>query len=242
MKRRVGFNNVIFRTSGEIDRGVLKKGLITKTEWDINDQRIHEPVWEERYNYEVNIISEIIEKGKYKTILELGPGPGVLCSKLSSKYNDLEYHLVDIEAAKETNKRKNLGGIFHVQNLDNTLDTTHLPKKIDLFIANDFLEHVQNPSSIIQKVKSLLDEHGKVFISVPNWRMGHEWIYRGVFDWDNFIYFMWQHGFEFIDCQESNLKCQPNPRTCNETSMPEEMINSWNWYMLFKRNDIDKEK
>ena len=72
--------------------------------------------------------------------------------------------------------------------------------------------------------------------------MGHEWIYRGVFDWDNFIYFMWQHGFEFIGCQESNLKCSEQPRTCNESSMPEEMITSWNWYMLFKRNDIDEKK
>ena len=235
MKRRVGFNNVIFRTSGEIDRGVLKKGLITKTEWDINDQRIHEPVWEERYNYEVNIISEIIEKGKYKTILELGPGPGVLCSKLSSKYNDLEYHLVDIEAAKETNKRKNLGGIFHVQNLDNTLDTTHLPKKIDLFIANDFLEHVQNPSSIIQKVKSLLDEHGKVFISVPNWRMGHTFIYRGLFDYDNFIYFMYTHGFEISGIWDSPLKCGYSQKLSSESEMDDQLITSWNWYMLFDK-------
>ena len=242
MKIREGFKNVPFRTIGERDGGGLQKSFINTTEWEIDDQRIHEQAWGDRYNYETSIISNIIEENNYKTILELGSGPGMLCNKISLKHDNLEYHLVDIEAAKETNKRKNLGGIFHVQNLNNTLDTTDLPKKIDLFIANDFLEHIQNPSNIIQKIKSLLDKNGKAFISVPNWRMGHEWIYRGAFDWDNFIYFMWQHGFEFIGCQKSNLVCPNSPRTCNESSMPEEMINSWNWYMLFKRNDIDEEK
>lgn len=106
-----------------------------------------------------------------------------------------------------------------------------------MFIANDFLEHIQNPANIVLKAKSVLKDDGLAFISVPNWRMGHAWIYRGLFDWDNFIHFMWQHGFRFLGYSPSNLVCSKAPKISSESTMPDEMITSWNWYMLFKRND-----
>ena len=86
----------------------------------------------------------------------------------------------------------------------------------------------------------MLKDDGLAFISVPNWRMGHEWIYRGLFDWDNFIHFMWQHGFEFLGYSPSNLECENIPKISSESTMPDEMITSWNWYLLFKRNDNEK--
>ena len=161
----------------------------------------------------------------------------MLCNKVLKLNSDLEYHLVDIEAAKQANIKENLGGMFHVKDLNNDFDTDGLPTDFDLFIANDFLEHIQNPARVVLKAKSILKEKGLAFISVPNWRMGHGWIYRGLFDWDNFIHFMWNHGFEIIGYEKSPLKCSFSPKISSELSMPDEMINSWNFYMLFKRND-----
>lgn len=230
---------VIFRTPQEETCEVLEKGLISDDEWSTDDsyKRIFEESWEFRYQYEANILDLIIKDNKCKKIIELGPGPGVLCNKILTINPNLEYHLIDIEAAKIVNEKENLGGIFHIQDLTNDLDVSVLPKDIDLFIANDFLEHIQNPANIVLKVKSLLKTDGLAFISVPNWRMGHAWIYRGLFDWDNFIHFMWQHGFSFEGYVESPLKCNNYPKIQSESTMPENMLDSWNWYMLFKRND-----
>lgn len=230
---------VSFRTPQEKDCEILTQGIISKDEWASQEsfQRIYEDSWELRYKYEANLLANIIQNNNCKKVLELGPGPGALCNKILEISPELEYHLVDIEAARIANQKENLGGIFHVQDLTNDLDITVLPKDLDLFIANDFLEHIQNPANVVLKAKSCLKEDGLAFISVPNWRMGHAWIYRGLFDWDNFIHFMWQHGFGFEGCINSPLKCSNSPKLSSETTIPEDMINSWNWYMLFKRND-----
>ena len=236
---RDGQELVNFRHPFETKCKVLDKGIISDSEWkdQASYDRIFEEAWKVRYEWEKNIISTIIKDNKCKKVLELGPGPGVLGSKVLKDHSNLEYHLVDIEAAKLANEKEKLGGTFHVQDLTGDLDTTNLPEDFNLFIANDFLEHIQNPANIVLKAKSILKEDGLAFISVPNWRMGHAWIYRGLFDWDNFIHFMWQHGFKLLGYSPSNLVCSTSPKLPSESTMPDEMITSWNWYMLFKRND-----
>ena len=240
--KRQGEEFISFRHPNETQSEVLKKGIIDDNEW--KDQRsydrIFENSWEERYEWEKDILVNIIKNNKCKKIIELGPGPGMLCNKILKEEPNLDYHLVDIEAAKVANKKENLGGNFHVQDLTNDLDTSNLPNDFDLFIANDFLEHIQNPANVVLKAKSTLKEEGLAFISVPNWRMGHTWIYRGLFDWDNFIHFMWQHGFRFVGYFPSNLQCTNTTKLPSERTMPDEMITSWNWYILFKRNDNEK--
>ncbi len=233
---------VFFRTPQEKDCEILTQGIISEDEWATQEsfQRIYEDSWELRYKYEASLLTNIIQNNNCKKILELGPGPGALCNKILEISPELEYHLVDIEAARIANQKENLGGIFHVQDLTNNLDVATLPKDLDLFIANDFLEHIQNPANIVLQAKSCLKKDGLAFISVPNWRMGHSWIYRGLFDWDNFIHFMWQHGFGFEGCADSPLKCSNSPKLSSESTMPENMINSWNWYILFKRNDSEE--
>ena len=240
--KRQGDEFVSFRHPNETKSEILKRGIIGDSEWE--DQRsydrIFESSWKERYEWEKDILVNIIKDNKCKKIIELGPGPGVLCNKILKEEPNLDYHLIDIEAAKVANKKENLGGTFHVQDLTNDLDTSNLPDGSDLFIANDFLEHIQNPANVVLKAKSTLKEDGLAFISVPNWRMGHTWIYRGLFDWDNFIHFMWQHGFQFSGYFPSNLQCTNTPKLPSEKTMPNEMITSWNWYILFKRNDNEK--
>jgi SAM-dependent methyltransferase len=235
---RIGKENVLFRTEGESNCEVLTQGILSADEWKTDESlnRIFESSWDDRYEYESDVITQIIKSNNVKNIIELGSGPGVLCNKILMK-NDIDmYHLVDIEAARAANEKEKLGGTFHVRDLNNGLEID-LPNKIDLFIANDFLEHIQNPAKTLLDIKKLMTEDALAFISVPNWRMGHAWIYRGLFDWDNFIHFMWQHGFAFETYADSPLKCQYSSKLDSERSMPDELINSWNFYIVFKRND-----
>lgn len=242
VNRRKNHQYVSFRTNEEKNCDVLAKGIISDDEWsaELSYKRIYEDSWELRYKYEASILNHIIADNNVKKIIELGPGPGVLCNKVLQQHPQVEYHLVDIQAACDANAKENLGGIFHVQDLTNNLDTNELPKNMDLFVANDFLEHIQNPANIVLKAKSCLHSQGLAFVSVPNWRMGHAWIYRGLFDWDNFIHFMWQHGFGFEGCAGSPLKCSNQPKLHSESTMPNELIDSWNWYLSFKRNDNEQ--
>ena len=238
MENREGKEYVRFRVPQETQCNVLTQGILSDDEWktDSSISRIFQDSWKQRYEYESDILMEIISDYGVKRILELGPGPGVLCNMILNKTNIDEYHLVDIEAAAIANTSQNLGGIFHVRDLNDSLNLK-LESKIDLVVANDFLEHIQNPAKIILESKELLKQDGLFFVSVPNWRMGHAWIYRGLFDWDNFIHFMWQHGFKMEGYIESILKCEPKAKLDSESSMPDEMIDSWNFYILFKRND-----
>ena len=235
---RKGKENVLFRTEGERNCEVLTQGILSSDEWKSDESlnRIFENSWDERYEYEADVITHIIKSNNVKNIIELGSGPGVLCNKILKKNEINSYNLVDIEAARIANEKQKLGGIFHVRDLNNGIDIS-LPNKVDLFIANDFLEHIQNPAKTVLDIKKLMTEEGLAFISVPNWRMGHAWIYRGLFDWDNFIHFTWQHGFELEAYYKSPLKCNSLPRLASESSMPEDLLNSWNLYILFKRND-----
>ena len=239
--KRQGEEFVSFRHPSEIECQVLDKGLIDDKEWEEKDSynRIFEFEWEERYEWEKDILLSVIKNNKCTKILELGSGPGMLAGKIIKEKPNLEYHLIDIEAAKIANEKENFGGVFHTQDLTSDLDTTNLPKDFNLFIANDFLEHIQNPANVVLKAKSVLKEDGLAFISVPNWRMGHHWIYRGLFDWDNFIHFMWQHGFGFTGYFNGHpqFRTKKMPRISSEITLPDELLSSWNWYMLFKRND-----
>jgi SAM-dependent methyltransferase len=239
METRLGKDQVVFRTPQEQEMEMLDRGILSPTEWSDNDSynRIHDAAWIDRYNYEANIVNKIITDNNIKKIIELGSGPGVLCNKVLNMTPDVDYHLVDIEAASIANKKENLGGTFHIRDLNNDFDTTGFENDFDLFIANDFLEHIQNPARVVLKAKSLLNnKNGWALISVPNWRMGHGWIYRGLFDWDNFIHFMYQHGFAFSGFKESELKCNFSSKLDSELSMPDDVINSWNFYMLFKKD------
>lgn len=209
-------------------------------EWAADDaNRVNDPGWNERYEYEAQLICSIIDE-KTPAILELGSGPGVLCEKIQAILNkqgkqECKYDLIDKFHAKEAFEKAKRKGRFFVKDLSSGFDVTGLLSNYTLIIANDFLEHVFNPSMIVQEVRKLLNNDGKFFVSVPNWRMGHQFVYRGLWDYDNFLYFMIIHGFEAIDVYSSPLQTPDYPRLSSEDSMPEELRRSWNWYFVFAK-------
>jgi 2-polyprenyl-3-methyl-5-hydroxy-6-metoxy-1,4-benzoquinol methylase len=239
------------RTNGELDVTFFKNEQVkhqfgNDNEW-VDEQtnlnlgevecRIDIPSWQDRYEYESNILSGIINENKFNKIIELGSGPGALGQKIMEKSENLDYTFIDQPGAKKIFEDRNHKGTFFVKDLMNSFDTEGLSNNYDFLITNDFLEHIYNPSMVVQECYKLIKDGGKMFVSVPNWRMGHTFIYRGLFDYDNFVYFMYTHGFEISKLWDSPLKCQYSPKETSESQMDNKLINSWNWYMLFnKRN------
>lgn len=208
-------------------------------EWAAEDaNRVKDAGWESRYDYETCLIaSELVFESQTPNILELGPGPGVLCEKLqaalATRGHEVNYDLVDKPFAKEAFEKAGRKGKFFVKDLSSGFDTTGLAPSYQMVIANDFLEHVFNPSIIVQEVHKLLQPKGIFFVSVPNWRMGHQFTYRGLFDYDNWLYFMMVHGFEAISVSPSPLQTPDYPKLSSEDEMEEELRRSWNWYFAF---------
>lgn len=198
--------------------------------------RIDIPSWQQRYEYEASVLTHIIKQNNFKKIIEIGSGPGELGQKImNTDLSELNYTFIDQPGAKQIFDSRNYKGMFLVKNLMNDFDISDLDKNYDFLITNDFLEHIYNPSIVVQECYKIVKDGGKMFVSVPNWRMGHTFIYRGLFDYDNFIYFMFTHGFTISGIFESPLKCASSQKISSESEMDDKLINSWNWYMLFDK-------
>lgn len=208
-------------------------------EWS-DSSRVIDPTWTARYDYETSIVTSILEKYPHiNTVLELGSGPGILSQKIQEQHTDLEYHLVDKLYAQKYFYDNSFKGKFFVKDLSSSFDTSELLDTYDLVITNDFLEHVFNPHDIVSKIHTLTNKNSVYLVSNPNWRMAHQFIYRGLFDFDNFLYFLHVHGFELVGFYGSFLKTPFYPRISSESLLPEEHLTDWNHYMIFKhRTDI----
>ena len=210
-------------------------------EWSSTSlDRIKEPAWQQRYDYESDIVAHFINEANIVDILEVGSGPGELSNFIHKKVNHtIHYDLVDKPFAKAAFEDLGYKGNFFVKDVSNGLDTDGLKSKYDLIMCNDCLEHLFSPSLIVQQFFKLINDDGFVFISNPNWRMGHWYIYRGLFDYDNFNYMFHVHGFELKYQFGSPLKTADLPRLDSEKTMPEELRTSWNHYLVYqKRKDI----
>lgn len=203
-------------------------------EWE-DAGRLQEKAWQERYEYEAAMIAEVIRQNPHiKNVLEIGSGPGILSQKVLEHFPDINYHLVDKPFAEKYFHENEFKGTFFVKDLSNSFDTEGLLEKYDLVIANDFIEHVFNPHTIVETIHNLTTPESVFFISNPNWRMAHQYVYRGLFDFDNFVYFLYTHMFDLEGFYGSQLKTPAYPKLSSETLLPDENLTDWNHYMIFK--------
>jgi len=203
-------------------------------EWE-DAGRLQETAWQQRYDYEASLINATIKENPHiKRVLEIGSGPGILSQKVLESNPDLEYHLVDKPFAEKYFKENKFKGKFFVKELSSGFDIEGLLEEYDLVIANDFLEHVYNPHIIIKTIYELTNKDSIFFISNPNWRMAHQYVYRGLFDFDNFIYLLYTHHWNLEGFYGSQLKTPNYPKLDSETLLPDENLTDWNHYMLFK--------
>ena len=206
----------------------FKPDTLEINEWE-STGRLIEQGWDNCYDYEAQLILEVIRENKVKTILELGSGPGVLSQKIQKLLPDaVTYHLVDKPFAKKYFEEHKFEGKFLVKDISMDMDTEGLLPKYDLIIINDTLEHLIAPSNIVKHIHNLMNTESTLFVSVPNWRMAHQFLYRGLWDYDNFIYFMHVHKFEMHSVYPSCLQTPDYPKTDSEESMPDELRQSWN--------------
>jgi 2-polyprenyl-3-methyl-5-hydroxy-6-metoxy-1,4-benzoquinol methylase len=204
-----------------------------QNEWE-DVGRVDEGAWVKRYEYEASLIEEVIKLNPHiKTVLEIGSGPGILSQHILKKFPDLEYDLVDKPFAKKYFDDNNFKGRFFIKDLSNSFDTTELRECYDLVIANDFLEHVYNPHIIIKTIYELTNNKSVFFVSNPNWRMAHQYVYRGLFDFDNFIYLFYTHKFKLDGFFGSILKTPYYPKIDSESLLPDENLLDWNHYMIY---------
>lgn len=203
-------------------------------EWE-DAGRLQEDAWQRRYDYEASLLTEVIKHNPHiKNVLEIGSGPGILSQKILESFPDLNYHLVDKPFAKKYFDENKFKGTFFVKDLSSSFDTEGLLPVYDLVISNDFLEHVFNPHIILETIHNLTNKDSVWFISNPNWRMAHQYVYRGLFDFDNFVYLLYTHMFALEGFYGSDLKTVNYPRISSESLLPDEHLTDWNHYMLFK--------
>jgi len=214
----------------DIDVEWIKEDKEGKTTRDLTDAGFYD-----RYKYEAKIIVENLIKNDRQSILELGSGPGVLAQFILEKHPYIIYDLVDGEGARKVHEIRKYKGNFFVRNLMDSFPTEDLRDDYRLVIIDDFLEHVRNPSAILSGCYDLMAEDAMIFISVPNWRMGHSFFYPGLFDYDNFIKFMMVHRFTPERTYGSPLKAQPHPRLQCEELIDASLLDEWNWYIISRK-------
>ncbi len=100
-------------------------------------------------------------------ILVIGSGNGALESKLYNLNPNLKISSTDIKNFQDK-KIKDLVQEFIKTDLNIIDYKLFKNKKYDLIFCTEVIEHINNPWSLIELLKSLLDKNGKIFLSTPN--------------------------------------------------------------------------
>lgn len=96
---------------------------------------------------------------KYKSICDVGCGPGFLISSLKNK------NIVAIDLDDSALKIASNFAEVYKKNLNTTFK---LNKKFDLIICNHVIEHVKNPEILIKSINNILKKNGYLIIGTPD--------------------------------------------------------------------------
>jgi 2-polyprenyl-3-methyl-5-hydroxy-6-metoxy-1,4-benzoquinol methylase len=99
-------------------------------------------------------------------VLDIGCSTGVLANVLKNINADAKITGIDI-SAKAGEKAKLILENFYCLDLDNAV-LPDFGKKFDLIILGDVLEHLKRPDNLLSNLKLILNEDGKIIISLPN--------------------------------------------------------------------------
>ncbi|MBU1046189.1 class I SAM-dependent methyltransferase [Patescibacteria group bacterium] len=111
-----------------------------------------------------NIILKYIKDGN--RVMEIGCGNGNIINMLSSNSVKLD-KIVAIDRLRPKNINKN------VEFFEGDIENFQTKEKFDLVILKHVLEHIKDPIGLLEKIKQMLNDYGKILIVVPN-RYGYE--------------------------------------------------------------------
>lgn len=120
-----------------------------------------------------------------KKVLELGCGMGDFGALLKSQYG-CSVCGIDIHKAALEEATHKLDSVHH-GNIE-LMDLTLLDKDYDLIIANDVLEHLQDPWEIVNKLHDHLVPEGVFIASIPNvrfYRVVKNLLIRGIWEYED---------------------------------------------------------
>jgi 2-polyprenyl-3-methyl-5-hydroxy-6-metoxy-1,4-benzoquinol methylase len=106
-----------------------------------------------------------LEKNGYKNVLDIGCGSGF---KLMHYFSDCNTVGVEVEATYTYLKQK-----YPDRNWINAAQPDRIPKKTDLIICADVIEHLLNPDELLQLIESI--DFEILFISTPERKMYRGW-------------------------------------------------------------------
>lgn len=112
-----------------------------------------------RKNIVSNTINKYITK-KDNKILEIGCGYGIMTTMLN---NQGEVDGIEPYADCYNYLRKNVKGNF----IKKSILDYNTTKKYDIVALFDVLEHIEDDSKTVQKIRNLLNKNGKVILTVP---------------------------------------------------------------------------
>jgi len=122
-----------------------------------------------RYNpgarHRRRIVVSILEKLKFKNMLDIGCGKCELALMLYKKYGPgLDYTGVDLspEVIRE-NKTRFTRAEFSAMNIEKE----RLKKKFDLIVCSEVLEHLDDRSAAFRNIVSMMEDGGHLLITVP---------------------------------------------------------------------------
>lgn len=107
----------------------------------------------------------VLNLAKGNSLLELGLGHGYSSLKFSEKF---KRHVV-IEGSEEIITLFNINfGTKKISIIHSYFEEYTAEEKFDVIVMGFILEHVADPSLILQKYKQFLNPGGSIFIAVPN--------------------------------------------------------------------------
>lgn len=112
-----------------------------------------------------NIIA-IVGKIKNKAILDVGCGVGYLGEYY--KNNDNYVVGLDVSNVAIAEAKKRLSDVYYVDLESNDWPVELLPKKFDLIILAELIEHLLMPEDLLVRIKKLLKPDGEIVITTPN--------------------------------------------------------------------------
>lgn len=149
----------------------------------VDDRDFHLP----RYRW---TIDTFVPGATGQRVLEIGCGDGG-CIQLLRHGNDV----VGIDASEsgvEECRARSIPVILGDVSTESLPFESHV---FDIVISLETFEHLTNPQHAIDEVTRVLKQDGVFICSIPNPRIGHPYLYPGLFEFGNFQRFLAQNGF-----------------------------------------------